>query len=87
MDLVVKSYPAGKMSKHMAEMKVGDSLEMKGPIPKIPYKANMKNSIGMVAGGTGITPMLQVRRLVGLSLGCRGRAANLVWRLQLVFKI
>jgi cytochrome-b5 reductase len=27
---------------------------------KLPYTPNMKASIGMVAGGTGITPMLQV---------------------------
>lgn len=33
---------------------------MKGPIAKYPYKANCKKAIGMVAGGTGITPMLQV---------------------------
>lgn len=28
--------------------------------PQLAYKANMKAAIGMVAGGTGITPMLQV---------------------------
>lgn len=60
MDLVVKTYAAGKMSKHMCDMQVGESLEMKGPIVKLPYSANMKARIGMVAGGTGITPMLQV---------------------------
>ncbi len=48
------------MSKHFASLKVGDSLECKGPIMKLPYEANMKKAIGMVAGGTGITPMLQV---------------------------
>ena len=26
----------------------GDTLEMKGPLPKFPYKANMKTKIGMV---------------------------------------
>ncbi len=49
------------MSKHIDSLKVGDTLEMKGPIPKYPYSANAKKKIGMVAGGTGITPMLQVR--------------------------
>ncbi len=33
---------------------------MKGPFSKLKYTANMKKSIGMLAGGTGITPMLQV---------------------------
>ena len=29
-------------------MQEGDTLEMKGPLPKFPYKANMKKKIGMV---------------------------------------
>jgi cytochrome-b5 reductase len=39
---------------------VGDMVEVKGPFPKIAYKANMKKKLGMLCGGTGITPMLQV---------------------------
>lgn len=31
-----------------------------GPIIKVKYEPNMKEAIGMVCGGTGITPMLQV---------------------------
>lgn len=60
LDLAVKVYPKGTMSKHFGELKVGDTLEMKGPIQKYPYQPNIKKHIGMVAGGTGITPMLQV---------------------------
>lgn len=60
LDLVVKVYPTGKMSKYIGDLKIGDTLEMKGPIPKYPYQPNIKKKIGMVAGGTGITPMLQV---------------------------
>eukprot|EP00798_Chlamydomonas_sp_ICE-L_P022036 gene22036-29099_t len=60
LDLVVKTYPTGKMSKHIGDLSVGDSLEMKGPIPKLAYSANMKKAIGMVAGGTGLAPMLQI---------------------------
>jgi len=59
-DLVVKEYPTGVMSKHIASMKPGDSLEMKGPFPKVAVTTNFKKKIGMIAGGTGITPMLQV---------------------------
>ena len=44
----------------MAEMKVGDKLDFKGPILKRAYKPNEYEHIGMIAGGTGITPMLQV---------------------------
>ena len=48
------------MTTYIHNMKPGDHLEVKGPIPKLPYKANMKKEIGMIAGGTGLTPMLQV---------------------------
>mmetsp|Transcript_28310 Transcript_28310/g.76462 ORF Transcript_28310/g.76462 Transcript_28310/m.76462 type:complete len:320 (-) Transcript_28310:580-1539(-) len=60
LDLIVKVYPTGKMSKFIGDLKVGDTLEMKGPINKYPYAPNIKKNIGMVAGGTGLTPMLQV---------------------------
>ncbi len=59
-DLVIKSYPNGVVSKYMDGLKEGDRIEVKGPLPKFKYVPNMKKSIGMVAGGTGITPMLQV---------------------------
>jgi cytochrome-b5 reductase len=60
LELVVKSYPTGVMSKHLASLKPGDSLDFKGPIAKFPYKPNERAHVGMIAGGTGITPMLQV---------------------------
>eukprot|EP01125_Pyxidicula_operculata_P009584 TRINITY_DN3152_c0_g1_i1.p1 TRINITY_DN3152_c0_g1~~TRINITY_DN3152_c0_g1_i1.p1 ORF type:complete len:307 (-),score=70.72 TRINITY_DN3152_c0_g1_i1:78-998(-) len=59
-DLVVKSYPNGKLSKHIGQLKEGDSLKFKGPMKKIQYEPNMKKHIGMIAGGSGITPMLQI---------------------------
>jgi cytochrome-b5 reductase len=45
-------------------MKPGDSLEFKGPIPKFNWEQDQKSNVGMIAGGTGITPMLQVIRRV-----------------------
>ncbi|PSS29769.1 hypothetical protein PHLCEN_2v2917 [Hermanssonia centrifuga] len=57
---LIKRYEEGKMSKHIHELKPGDSLAIKGPILKIPYKANELEEIGMIAGGSGITPMYQV---------------------------
>lgn len=59
-DLMIKVYPEGKMSRHFASLKPGDFLEVKGPIEKLRYSPNMKKHIGMIAGGTGITPMLQI---------------------------
>ncbi|KAK9060727.1 hypothetical protein SSX86_021433 [Deinandra increscens subsp. villosa] len=59
-DLMIKIYPEGKMSQHFDKLKPGDVVEVKGPIEKIRYTPNMKKHIGMIAGGSGITPMLQV---------------------------
>jgi cytochrome-b5 reductase len=64
-ELIIKSYPVpgGIMSRHIQGLKPKvDSLEMKGPFKKVDYKPNMKKKIGMIAGGTGVTPMLQVIR-------------------------
>ncbi|KAL3642929.1 NADH-cytochrome b-5 reductase-like protein [Castilleja foliolosa] len=49
-----------KMSQHFASLKPGDVVEVKGPIEKFRYRPNMKKHIGMIAGGSGITPMLQI---------------------------
>jgi len=59
-ELMVKGYPTGIVSKYLCSLKPGDSVEVKGPFPKLPYSANMKKRIGMIAGGSGITPMIQV---------------------------
>ncbi|KAJ1976705.1 NADH-cytochrome b5 reductase [Dimargaris xerosporica] len=63
-DLIVKEYPQGVMSRHIASLKPGDKLDVKGPIPKYPYTPNMHKEVGLIAGGTGITPMLQLIRKI-----------------------
>merc|ERR1719362_1447786 len=63
-ELLVKGYPNGVVSKYLCSLKPGDSVEVKGPFTKLPYLVNMKSKIGMIAGGSGITPMLQVIREV-----------------------
>lgn len=88
-DLVIKVYfrdthpkfPAGgKMSQHLEELLLGDTVDVRGPAglctysapgtfhirperraPGVPVRASR---IGMIAGGTGITPMLQLIRQV-----------------------
>lgn len=63
-DLVVKSYPNGKASKEFAALRVGSTVDCKGPFVKLPVTPNAWPAVGMLAGGTGITPMLQVVREV-----------------------
>ena len=35
-------------------------MEIIGPFPKFEYVPNVKKVIGMICGGTGIAPMIQV---------------------------
>lgn len=59
-DLVVKCYPDSKMTNHLFSMKVGDTIEAMGPWHTFDVKPSQYSQIGMIAGGTGITPMYQV---------------------------
>jgi len=60
----------GKMSQYLDSLKVGDWVDINGPVGHIEYQGGGKfklpgqireaKHVGMMAGGTGITPMLQV---------------------------
>lgn len=64
----------GLMTQYLEKMPVGQSLKMEGPKGKLEYigrgnfyiskKYYVKKNIGMVAGGSGITPMFQIIRAV-----------------------
>ncbi|KAB1202622.1 NADH--cytochrome b5 reductase 1 [Morella rubra] len=58
-ELVIKMYPQGRMSHHFREMREGDYLAVKGPKGRFKYQPNQVRAFGMLAGGTGITPMFQ----------------------------
>jgi cytochrome-b5 reductase len=62
--LVVKHYPMGVMTQHLDKLGAGDSVEIKGPFKKFDYYSDNWRHIGMIAGGSGITPMYQVIRQV-----------------------
>ncbi|KAI8992581.1 hypothetical protein BDB01DRAFT_778925 [Pilobolus umbonatus] len=63
-DLLIKSYPTGNISRLFSELKIGDEIAVRGPKGNFNYVPNMCKSIGMIAGGTGITPMLQIIRAI-----------------------
>ncbi|CAL4946866.1 unnamed protein product [Urochloa decumbens] len=63
-ELVIKMYPQGRMSHHFREMKVGDYLSVKGPKGRFKYQVGQVRAFGMLAGGSGITPMFQVARAI-----------------------
>ncbi|KAL3233664.1 Uncharacterized protein RNJ44_03704 [Nakaseomyces bracarensis] len=60
LDLLVKSYKDGRVSKHFASMKPGETVDFRGPVGSLVYKPNTYKNIGMVCGGSGITPALQM---------------------------
>eukprot|EP01062_Namystynia_karyoxenos_P066448 TRINITY_DN60365_c0_g1_i1.p1 TRINITY_DN60365_c0_g1~~TRINITY_DN60365_c0_g1_i1.p1 ORF type:complete len:389 (+),score=129.89 TRINITY_DN60365_c0_g1_i1:132-1169(+) len=59
-DILVKKYPSGKMGGYMHGLQPGEYLDVKGPYQKLSIKHNEYHHLGMVAGGTGITPMYQI---------------------------
>ncbi|XP_008201302.1 NADH-cytochrome b5 reductase 2 isoform X1 [Tribolium castaneum] len=86
-DLVVKVYfkkvhprfpDGGKMTQHLESLKIGDTIEVRGPSGRLQYQGHgtfsikklrkdppqivTVNKVSMIAGGTGITPMLQLIR-------------------------
>lgn len=79
-DLLIKSYPTGNISKYVASLQVGQTMKVQGPKGAMVYTPNMVREFGMIAGGTGITPMLQIVRAI-----VRGRAAGDKTKVSLIF--
>ncbi|XP_063073516.1 NADH-cytochrome b5 reductase 3 [Engraulis encrasicolus] len=88
-DLVIKIYyknvhpkfpEGGKMSQYVESLRVGETIDFRGPSglliyqgkgefaikpdKKSPAVVKKAKHVGMIAGGTGITPMLQIIRAV-----------------------
>jgi len=74
-DLVVKIYKTGKLTPLLENLKEGENAEMRGPFGRLLYLGNSlweyskegkkpiqrkANKVGMIAGGSGITPMYQI---------------------------
>ncbi|KAJ2770303.1 hypothetical protein IWQ56_002217 [Coemansia nantahalensis] len=65
-DLVVKRYAGGSVSRFLHGTRVGDQVEVRGPILTWPYAAGRHRRLFMVAGGTGAAPMVQLaERILG----------------------
>ncbi|KAJ1979900.1 hypothetical protein H4R35_001339 [Dimargaris xerosporica] len=58
--LLVKRYPLASVASLLHRIPVGGTAELRGPYMQWPYDANRWSALGMVAGGTGVTPMLQL---------------------------
>lgn len=58
--LLVKTYPNSKMGGKFASLEVGDTIYFKGPFQTFVYEPNAFDRVTLVAGGTGVTPMMQM---------------------------
>ncbi|CAG8297836.1 unnamed protein product [Penicillium salamii] len=65
LELVVKCYPDGLLTgQYLTSLEVGDLVEFRGPKGGMKYHNGLCKKIGMIAGGTGITPMYQLIRAI-----------------------
>jgi len=63
-ELVIKIYPQGAMGNFINSLNIGDSINIRGPKGLFTFEKGKYKHIGMLAGGTGITPMYQIIRHV-----------------------
>ncbi|KAJ5928823.1 hypothetical protein N7466_007779 [Penicillium verhagenii] len=65
LELLIKCYPDGLLTgQYLANLKLGDKIQFRGPKGAMRYKKGICKKIGMIAGGTGITPMYQLIRAI-----------------------
>lgn len=65
LELVIKCYADGLLTgKYLADLQIGDCVEFRGPKGAMRYTKGLCRKIGMIAGGTGITPMYQLIRAI-----------------------
>jgi cytochrome-b5 reductase len=58
-DFVIKDYPQGNMSRHVHSLKVGDTIDIKGPFEKYKWENKPVAYVGMVAGNYYIHLMIE----------------------------
>ncbi len=63
LDLTVRREPRGAVSRHIVDLlKVGDKIEAGGPVGKFIFTGKEADSIVLISGGVGITPMMSISR-------------------------
>ena len=62
-ELTVRREPRGAVSRHIDDLlKVGDQIEAGGPVGQFTFTGTEADSIVLIAGGVGITPMMSITR-------------------------
>ncbi|KAM0686227.1 NADH-cytochrome b5 reductase [Conglomerata obtusa] len=60
LEFAIKKYPHGNLSNFLADIGIGSIVKLSNPINKREYKVGEFKDVLLIAGGTGITPMLQI---------------------------
>ncbi|KAF9300880.1 NADH-cytochrome b5 reductase [Mortierella antarctica] len=84
LQLLVKRYSEGQVSRFMHSARVGQQIEMRGPVmiwPASRPELEAYDEIGMIAGGTGITAVLPVIHSV-LTNGAKKTKLSLLFAAQ-----
>jgi ferredoxin-NADP reductase len=62
-ELTVRREPRGAVSRHIDDLlKLGDQIEAGGPVGKFTFTGTEADSIVLISGGVGITPMMSIIR-------------------------
>ena len=64
LELLIRIYPDGQLGKYLSTVGPGDQVEIRGPKGAMRYRKGMSTHLGMVGGGTGITPLFQLIRAI-----------------------
>jgi len=78
-DLVIKGYSGGLMSTCLHAKKMGDEVHVRGPVGHFRYKPRTHHQLLLLAGGTGITPMLQIMKNINENVEDNTQAQLLYW--------
>lgn len=64
LELIIRVYPDGQLGNFLKNLNLGDFADIRGPKGAMRYRKGMVKHIGMVGGGTGITPLYQIIRAI-----------------------
>lgn len=68
------------MTQYLEKLAIGQSVRVRGPKGAFRYTPNIARRIGMIAGGTGITPMFQILNAI-----VKGRSSGDLTEVDLIF--
>ncbi len=62
-EITVRREPRGAISRHIGDLlRLGDKIEAGGPVGKFTFDGTEADSIVLISGGVGVTPMMSITR-------------------------